>query len=1079
MASKELSINEMNLTISAEMITRHEGITPKKVYLLWDISGSMRTMKSVNINDYVEIITALLVSKGVEPVFVPFGDYPKTERAFVDGMYINNPVGPDVANQQIAYTSEAFLKVKKAKVGSTDTYLLSRFFKETDLEELYGIYFFGDGHFTDYRDGVGDIKMKHVLCKAYETRKLRNCAFVHCVYPKHTTMSCIASLNTSVQQILSMETTRAIYFSHYNLQSNSDRTFNMYGLNTPTCAATQGYFTVGNYTIPSWMVPSNIASLISKHYPDLVFVTIKSMINALKTNIELFLIKDSAYSRMHRVLSIIQKVSVAEFFGEDLLNNIMIIDAEWEKYWSLGDSDPTELRIEDIYFKVFDTWKTMNPKYTNHCNQLAMSAFGSEMEKSFNRFIQQRNASHIVIYDGASIDLPTNIVQLYEFFIDFFTKKRITIVKNTEKNRQKHWASILTYLNTDPAMAWTSLKFFFDGRELNKIKAFFLGIAISNFTEEYPELQCFLKARRFTDPYVCEGSFKNPAGAWQSEIFKAKLAIPLYEFIQKNMDVEKFSFINEVLAIVNMSNKFGFLQNLFIKMKLFLRKMVARRAISNASPHLGTWIMLKSHFGDFKPQLPGLVYVRKYKITGMSVQYIDQHMTKGAKPSCFNGDNHSFVGTCVIDYDTNVVTHNDRIIGEVIPLAKLDISSQAWKSLGFVKALNQLLMDNFYNYADCNYDSVYAKIIELLTVGEAEINKTVELVPTMLMFSDILDMFPVLSPSVVAFLKTNPFQQNMPIGAYYEFVKTTESVPTVKEIIDSMRIHLQLVTMDDDEVLQMKALKRLISKSLDELHEDFENECIFCEDTLNVLHYEIPHKCGHIDKVCKDCYTGMKKTVHQTIGEGGRVPVEMITCCMCRKGSLRKANILFGPWRAAVIQECKTIKSTEKMYFCCGNDDNKHGFHGCPHKNVVSVEIGCVAEGVEGGIFKCDQCLDEDAMDKPVFLIKCPHCDNFLQHLTGCNLMLCCQYGAHAHDLTDSHSCHGCGHATDFCGGEFRLDEEIQDVIGTVTSSYNFNDYMEIGLESLYVMTRTDPLQYNGWCLTTHGMKYLSGELSE
>ena len=1081
MAKKTLSTNEMNLNISPEMIIQGIPHKVKKVYILWDISGSMRKMNRddskkfvPNIDDYVGTLVSSLDAKGVEAVFVPFGDFPTSKREWINFQWRMNPIP---FTRPITYTPGEFSQVKKSSVSSTHTHALDMFFLKTSLDkELYGIYFFGDGNFT------GGCDMKTIFERAFRAQKLRNCAFVHCIYPKHTTVICIGHLNRIIQQILSSETDRTIYFDHNVLTDNTDRTFPTSSLDMETCFSVAGHFTVGNYMIPSWMVPSNIATLISKNYPELVFIIIKYMINALKTNIELFLIKDSAYSRMHRVLSILQKIKIVEFFKEDLVALIKTIDQEWGKYWSLGDTDPTELRIEDIYFKVFDTWKMMNPQYTDHCNKLAQSAFGSEMEKSFNRFKQQREASHIVVYDGGSLVLPTNIVNLYEYFVDFFKKKRIRIIKNTEKNRWDYRSSIMTFLSPDPVMAWTTLKFFFKGQELNKIKAFFLGVAISNFTDDYPQLKRLLKARRFTDPYVCEGSFKNNNGTWQSEIFKSKLALPLYEYIQKNMDVEKFGFIDEVIKITNMSNKFGFVQSLFIKMASFLRKLVARRTTSNASPHLGTWLMLKSHAGDTKSNLPGLVYVRKFKKTGMTVQYIDQKMGMGLqkqKPSAYNSDIHCFIGECVIDEFACTVTYNGKFIGEVIPLAKLDLTNHVWKSLSFVKELNKLLMHNFDNYDQCDYDSVHAKIMELLKIGDHEMNMNTKLIPVKLVYSDLIEMIPVLSPEVVTFLKSNALQMNMPIGAYYEFVKTGIDIPSIKDITSSIRIRHRLVTIDEDTELSIKNLKKLISKTMDELHDEFEHECIFCEDTLDVCNYEIPHKCGHIDKVCKDCYVGMKKAVHKTIGEGGRVPIEMATCCMCHQGSRRKAKILFGPWSTAVIAKCASITPNEKMYFCCGNQGSKYASHGCPHKNVVSVEIGCADANIQGGVFKCDQCLDEDAMSKPIFLVKCPHCDNFLQHYTGCNLMMCCQYGAHAHDMVSASQCHGCGSSTDFCGGEFRLSEDIQYVIGTVTGSFNFSDYMEIGIENLFVVTATEPMQYNGWCLTMHGKKYLSGELED
>lgn len=1096
-----LEINHRNFELATNppdksLISKKKGKLPMNAVIFIDISVSMNKWGHENIVNYLTKMDHEFLRLGVKSMYVPFGYHPQIQNENMRAPFEVKPY----------FTFREIMDLESLHcVSCTEPYAIEEFFLSAKLKKLYGIYFIGDGEFTRYGYKATDRRyrnmrnatdiVQYIFKIAYSAKQLTNCAFVTCIYPHHTTPRHIKILNDSLLNVLIQERKRSIIFSYHHLSDENDQTIYMKGLSTPSCLGKQNHYTIGVYRFPKWIMPNNIANIIEAYYPEFVFTIIMNMIDALNADSKLLLMDGSAYTFMHRVLSLLQNRPISHFIDDMQFAQIV---QKWGLFWTIPNT-PT-ITIQHIYFEPIDRWQIAHREHFDNINKLKGRAFGSQEEKDYNCFYMQYSSTHIIISRKRKIVLPSTIEDLYQYFMDYFGGDNIRVVKNTRENVEKFKNNILTFVSFDPKMGWTFLKNFFKKRakvELNKVKAFLLGIALSNFEDKYPKLQFCLKTKRFNDEFTCEGSFKKPDGSWEKAIFSPTVVSAVYDFIQrKNLN---FKFLNSLLPLVHEAKRFGFIQDLLMKITKATVRMVDVSQKSSSSPEVGYFVRLDAEvfqygnkiqsreYTDPLPMVPNFGIIRKfsrkrggssqkYGYDIMTFQYLDHPRQEKTKSSVWNNDHHSFRGQISINTEQRTVTIFGKVVGEVYPEIKLNLNKQKWKDYVFVQKINTLLMENYNK--ECNYEAVMKEIIRLLEIGKDEIKQDIKLVTQALNFEDVLKFFR-FTPNQMAFLSTNPFNRRMPITAYYKFAQISSKneektiLPKIGTIVKDLVLMPGLASAEPPhEPITTESLMEILKRSLKDIEEEYEQLCIYCEDVLPINHKTLLHdECGQYERLCKDCWTEIQQEIVTLITKGGQVNIGLFSCSMCGITSNYKMKTLLGAYKNSFVANYQSaVKEGKRLFFCAGVE----GGVGCSRKQIVSVYAECIDLATTK--VKCQKCIEEEESGEPIYIIKCPGCTSYHSHQPGtCNLMVCCgnPQGYHGHDdIPFGQRCTHCRKGSGYCGLRFRLSHDIQKILDGVSMSFE-SDYTA-GIDDLYVLYKGVPMLYKEWTLTPVGLRHLS-----
>ena len=463
--SKE-SVFEMQLNPGKDIICPSKpGETQqiKIIYVFVDMSGSMRSV----VLDVKKYMARLRMEYPlIDLILVPFGYNPNNDNAVT------------IVKYRVQKYEEFVTKKISWCVFGTNQYALVEFLKSFTGEIPFGFIFIGDGQFTnDYNYHIPATDFINALTNAAVVGKLNNCGFLHFIY--FATSNTLAKnrelesyLSDSFQTVLRVNKQTCIPYSS-GLTTNFPMTMTKYN---------PGYYTIPGFQINIDLFPQTIVSVIDtlgEHRSQFIMVMIEYMIRAMTTDWKLFELKNSVYSTLHRVLSMMKNTRLI-----DLMSDVIEFVAKTTKLWNINHIEkPTSAyTIEDIYTDVIDKWAMSRPDKTKvfeAIGKLRKEAFGGEEQLNYLKWLNNRTSSYKVVIKTTFIVDPLGKYSMKEFVEFARTLFNNIIVLSTECDIPDGY-KFLAMVSTIGECRWTALKTLTEsiGVVLNTSKTFVLGCAL-------------------------------------------------------------------------------------------------------------------------------------------------------------------------------------------------------------------------------------------------------------------------------------------------------------------------------------------------------------------------------------------------------------------------------------------------------------------------------------------------------------------------------------------------------------------------------------------------------------------------
>ena len=997
--SKENSVFEQQLNPGKDSICPSKpGETQqiKVIYVFVDMSGSMKSVVSV-----VQKFMAGLSTKYplIDLILVPFGYDPNNDNAVT------------IVKYRVQKYEEFVTKNISWCTFGTNQYALVEFLKSFTGEIPFGFIFIGDGQFTEFRNGynynIPATDFINALTNAAVVGKLNNCGFLHFIY--FATSSTLAKnkeleeyLSDSFQTVLRVNKQTCIPYSS-GLTTNFPMTMTKYN---------PGYYTIPGFQINIDLFPQTIVSVIDtlgEHRSQFIMVMIEYMIRAMTTDWKLFELKNSVYSTLHRVLSMMKNTRLI-----DLMSDVIEFVAKTTKLWNINHIEkPTSAyTIEDIYTDVIDKWAMSRPDKTKvfeAIGKLRKEAFGGEEQLNYLKWLNNRTASYKVVIKTTFIVDPLGKYSMKEF-VEFARTLFDNIIVLSAECDIPDGYKFLAMVSTIGECRWTALKTLTEsiGVVLNTSKTFVLGCALheaitSEVSGELTEnsknlyrLSELFNTARFTDPTVAEGVFKARDPNTGNEYFETSNFSPhviglVLKFISDRGI--KFKTMNDII-VPFMKNKQQFEKNKSIIQKVIGAFQIYQVSVEGGKhPNHGKLFKLhyKKNPNDNVPSI-GILYYSKGYIRFM---YLDDHPEHG---TLFNRDCY------LLPYGQNP-TDIGQFVGN---FTKFDLSDSDWKNNMAIRQINSLLYHEYRekflkgDYSS-NHDEIMTKITGYMTEREATLGGSKIRYVTHARSVSVIEACRLLAISESQLDLYNSGHYS--IQAYVA-AKTADINP-----ITQFNTRPDLRVMDDNTNAQVTSDEvRLVVNVKNPEFPD----CVMCECSIIPGYDKLITSCEDCKYyICHNCQSSQRSLFTAEIKKGGRIPFNLCACPSCGEFSKTMYKLVTSSYYGTATRVHKLVESGNPIYACTAA---KHG----QCRGIVCVDdIGCVqAEGATG-IFSCDSC----SSGKQPILIKCPGCSGYMTHNgNSCNMMRHCMYGEHGCYHED---CPGCGPGTDCCGAKFVLSQEV------------------------------------------------------
>ena len=1029
--SKENRVFEMQLNPGKDSIcpSKHgETQQIKVIYAFVDMSGSMSSV----VPDVKKYMARLCVEYPlIDLILVPFGYNPNYDKAVTIVKYRVQKYSEFVA-QNISWCT-----------FGTNQYALVEFLKSFTGETPFGFIFIGDGQFTnDYNEHIPATNFINALTNAAVVGKLNNCGFLHFIY--FATSTTLAKnkelelyLSDSFQTVLRVNKQTCIPYSS-GLITNFPMTVTKHN---------PGYYTIPGFQISVDLFPQTIVNVIDtlgEHRPQFIMVMIEYMIRAMTTDWKLFELKNSVYSTLHRVLSMMKNTRLI-----DLMTDVVEFVAKTTKLWMRPaiEKPTSTYTIEDIYTDVIDKWAMSRPDKTKvfeAIGKLRKEAFGGEELTNYLKWLNNRTASYKVI-----IKTTFQVNQLGKYsmkeFVEFVRNLFLNIIVLRPEDAITEGYKLLSMVSTIGECRWTALKTLTEsiGVMLNTSKTFILGcalheaISLTNGSEDaimLYRLSELLNTARFTDPTVAEGVFKVRDPSTGNEYFETSNFSPhviglVLQFIE-DRDV-KFKTMNDII-IPFMKKKQQFEKNKNIIQRLIGLFQIYKVEIvgDNQHPNNGKLFLLnyKKNTNDHVPSIGIIYYSRGGKYARF--MYLDDHPI--LDPSfgvLFNRD-------CYIVPDGQCILDMGQFVGN---FTKFNLSNLDWKTDPTIKQINNLLYHEYREkFLKGDYSSNDVEIIEkiqgYMRDRESAITASADIqYTTRVCALTILDACRLLS---------------IPVSQHTIYNSGNYSIRDVGvdiQPITEYRTRIDLRVMDDttNAPVSVDEVRRIVNIKDPEFP-----DCVICECPI-VPGYDklicCTTTCGPIKQdscryyICHGCQSEQRHTFATAVKKGGRILFNLCTCPVCGDFSNTMYNLVTSSYYGSATRIQEMVKSGNSIY-ACKSTNSAHCRGLC-----CMDDIGCAQAGATG-IFACDSC----SAGEKLILIKCPGCDGYVTHNgQSCNMMRHCLLGEHG---CQKYDCPGCGTDTGCCGAKFVLSNEVCKYV-PVTITIPGTGRHEITIDELFTMT--------------------------
>jgi hypothetical protein len=592
--------------------------------------------------------------------------------------------------------------------------------------------------------------------------------------------------------------------------------------------------------------------------------------------------------------------------------------------------------------------------------------------------------------------------------------------------------------------------FSISGTVLSTSRTFIFGCFLEKYREQFPELYHLINTRRFNDPDVIKSVFmaQNDVGEWyfKSDIMSSHVAGIIMEFV--NVKNITFDLLHSVLlpflrTKISFDKMMKVLNCLITSLRAF--KMVKKNGGAVAHEHNGKFVLLFYKMGP-NDHIASVGIIRIKMVHG---EWVLKFMHLDDKPTdrcseLFNADVHTFDRWEIIGND--LLSHG-IIVGRVLKYLPVNIKSEGWKTAPAITKIHDLLYNEYRNkYLNDDYSTIYDECL-------AEINKILVARDARMADSGTVESqyeeraFTILMPDLMEMLKIPSNLGDIVSRRHFnmaDFAKTNsdgsrtytpESFST-RHIMAGIDLpdHVRLV--DGDEC-DMGMIRKIIAGECAE-----DTECGICgEPTIpGIDKVWTSACCGGEKSVCRTCHSAQRREFFDCVTRGAAINTTQFNCHSC--GELSPEQFAMVTNRPCKLAKLIDAIKDGKRIFACKNQCRNF---------VCEDDIGCAQAGAEG-VFACEKCNSET----DIVIIKCPHCEKYLTHDgASCNLMKCCMGGYHAHDYVSASECEQCGHGTEFCGGSFRLSQEVQDLPEiTCTGSYTWEETV-VGMEGIFRMTKS------------------------
>jgi hypothetical protein len=968
----------------------------KVFYIFLDVSGSMESVVSV-----VQKFMAGLSTKYplIDLILVPFGYCPNGNNALTIVKYRVQTYA-EFVSQNISWCT-----------FGTNQYALVEFLKSFTGEIPFGFIFIGDGQFTVFQNGynyaVPATDFINALTNAAIGGKLNNCGFMHFIYfatsSKAATNKELESyLSNSFQTVLRVNKQTCIPYST-GLTTNFPMTVTKYN---------PDYYTIPGFQIRACLFPQTIVNLIDtlgEHRSQFIMVMIEYMIRAMTTDWKLFALKNSVYSTLHRVLSMMKNTRLI-----DLMTDVAGFVSKTAKLWNIHITEkPTsEYTIEDIYTYVIDEWAKSHPDKTvfKAIGQLRKDAFGGEEQLNYLKWLNNRMASYKVVIKTTFVVDPLGKYSMKEF-VEFARTLFDNIIVLSAECDIPDGYKFLAMVSTIGECRWTALKTLTEsiGVVLNTSKTFVLGCALheaitSEVSGEPTEnsknlyrLSELFNTARFTDPTVAEGVFKARDPNTGNEYFETSnfsphvIGLVLKFIIDRGLKFKTMDFIEPF-----MKNKQQFEKNKSI-IQRFIGAFQSYQVKVAGCKHPNHGKLFKLHYkknpNDNVPSI-GILYYSHGGI--IKFMYLDDHPEPG---KLFNRD-------CYLIPTGQNPTDIGQFVGD---FTKFDLNSD-WKNNAAIRQINSLLYHEYRekflkgNYSS-NHDAIMTKITGYMTEREATLGGG----------EKIRYVTHARSVSVIdacRMLGIQESQLDLYNSGHYP-IQTYIAAKTAADInpITQFNTRPDLRVMDDDTNAPVTSddVRLVVNVKNPEFP-----DCVMCECPIIPGYDKLITSCDNCKYyICHNCQSSQRSLFTAAVKKGGCIPFNLCACPECGEFSKTMYKLVTSSYYGTATRVQKLVESGKPIYACTAS---KHG----QCRGIVCVDdIGCVQADGAAGIFSCDSC---SSGEQPI-LIKCPGCEGYMTHNgNSCNMMRHCMYGEHGCYINN---CPGCGPGKDCCGAKFVLSKEV------------------------------------------------------
>lgn len=1065
----------------------------RKMYVMLDVSGSM-TMVLDRVRQYLDGLAQYCRVNGIKLVIVPFGANEKEWNGPAHVKHMEN-YSPCVYDEWCARN------VPWAKFG-TSPYLLVQFLRSKFNTEPYGLMFIGDGQFTgSYSQPQPEKPFLDALKDAATHGKLNNCGFLHFVYfqtgrctyscrkYRHECQDCIrrnqevgVGLKRAFQQVLSLVSNVAVPYSEGESTAS--------GFPTSIVECPEGYFAVGYYLFNINLMPQTLVKYLLRintqpKFRNLLPTLVEYMIGAMVANPELFLNDASVYSTIHRLLSLAKDMPLTDLMNSDDIPELVATAArKWGCDSAVFGETPT---VNSLYMQRIDEWanRQTNKIEIYRClSQLRSKAFGGQ--KDYLGWLARNTATHLIF-------IPLRIAKMIATANQFAMRdycemlpKLFDVMQVVPVGGAAAAAAVadstkvlLTYVSADPYCSWNTLNTMIKilKVDLSTTKTFILGCFIEKYKEKFPALYHLINTNRFTDNDVIKGVFmdRKDDGTWyfKKDILSTHLVGILLDFINaKDLTFESLTTIlipflktkaayERTLSVINQICATARLSNLVLKsggleVQPYSGKFAIMYYSLSPDDHVPSFVALRISRKDGKVML---MYVDAPPDTKHSEIFNkDFHVCDGRRHGHMRDRGCKIVGNKLFD-------RQDTEIGQMFDYSPINLRSSNWKTKPYLQEINAILMAEMRKYRlgdySTNHDEVMARIHSLLQGREDKIlaaavasatgsvaSKYIRKLVT-IKIATVMQIVGIPDSQHALFTKGHFNMADFHQHPGIQFVNLSKTLfgggadaagggADAADVDAPFQVPVDWCDVDGGPLVWTR-------KSI--LHSDG-LECAICDGpVVHGLGKVTTLECGCEIAICSRCHGDQRNAFLRAATTGAELPITSFKCYQCAKPSNTLYKLItsgYYPTEAFMnaVKLAFTMTPSGKIFGCKNSCAPKrcHGF-------VSQSEIGCLQAGAEG-IFACEKCNVSTA----AILIQCPGCGNLMTHDgLSCNLMRCCIGGYHAHDNVSREDCTHCGPGTDFCGGKFRLSREVQEIV-SVTASYNFGGYQEVGLECLWYL---------------------------